>query len=378
MKKVLISGGAGFIGSNLALSLHQMGYDVTVLDNLSEQVHGENPHISSPLFLSIKDKVNFIQGDVTNGAIWRQAIADNEVIVHLAAETGTGQSMYQVERYTKVNIGGTALMLDYLVNNQHRVKKVVVASSRAIYGEGKYFSPELGFVYPASRLPDEMDRGNFEVTYPNAKSPLQLVATDEESKIHSSSVYGITKYNQEQMVMVVCSSIKIAPVVFRYQNVYGPGQSLTNPYTGILSIFSANIKNNKPINIFEDGKESRDFVFIDDVVKATMLGIEKDEANGQVFNVGYGKPVSVLEVAQVLIKNYGIEVPLQVSGNYRIGDIRHNFADLTKIKKLLGYAPTISFDEGIKRFAQWVNSQRVHEVKYEESLNEMKAKRLLK
>jgi dTDP-L-rhamnose 4-epimerase len=378
MKKVLISGGAGFIGSNLALSLHQKGYDVTVLDNLSEQVHGKNPYESSPLFLSIKDKVKFVQGDVTDHSSWQQAIADNEIIVHLAAETGTGQSMYQVERYTKVNIGGTALMLDYLVNNQHGVKKVVVASSRAIYGEGKYFSPELGFVYPGTRLPEEMDRGNFEVTYPNTKSPLQLVATDEESKIQPSSVYGITKYNQEQMVMVVCSSVNIAPVAFRYQNVYGPGQSLSNPYTGILSIFSANIKNKKPINIFEDGKESRDFVFIDDVVRATILGIEKDEANGQIFNVGYGKPISVMEVAQALIKNYGIESQLQISGNYRIGDIRHNYADLTKIQKLLGYTPEISFDEGIRRFVYWVNKQQVEEAGYEESLNEMKARKLLK
>jgi dTDP-L-rhamnose 4-epimerase len=378
MKKVLISGGAGFIGSNLALALHQKGYAVTVLDNLSEQVHGKNPDDFSYLFLSIKDKVKFIKGDVTDGTSWKQAIADNEVIIHLAAETGTGQSMYQVERYTRVNIGGTSLMLDYLVNNQHGVKKVVVASSRAIYGEGKYFSPELGFVYPGARLSGEMDRGNFEVTYPNAKSPLQLVATDEESKIHPSSVYGITKYNQEQMVMVVCSSVNIAPVAFRYQNVYGPGQSLSNPYTGILSIFSANIKNNKPINIFEDGKESRDFVFIDDVVRATILGIEKDEANGQIFNVGYGRPISVMEVAQALIKNYGIEARVEISGNYRIGDIRHNFADLTKIKKLLGYTPGISFDEGIRRFAHWVNKQQIEGVRYEESLNEMKARRLLK
>lgn len=378
MKKVLISGGAGFIGSNLALALHQKGYAVTVLDNLSEQVHGKNPDDFSYLFLSIKDKVKFIKGDVTDGTSWKQAIADNEVIIHLAAETGTGQSMYQVERYTRVNIGGTSLMLDYLVNNQHGVKKVIVASSRAIYGEGKYFSPELGFVYPGARLSGEMDRGNFEVTYPNAKSPLQLVATDEESKIHPSSVYGITKYNQEQMVMVVCSSVNIAPVAFRYQNVYGPGQSLSNPYTGILSIFSANIKNNKPINIFEDGKESRDFVFIDDVVRATILGIEKDEANGQIFNVGYGRPISVMEVAQALIKNYGIETRLEISGNYRIGDIRHNFADLTKIKKLLGYTPGISFDEGIRRFAHWVNKQQIEGVRYEESLNEMKARRLLK
>lgn len=378
MKKVLISGGAGFIGSHLALALLKKGYEITVLDNLSEQVHGKKPEADSTLYHSIKEKVTFIKGDVTEVSSWEKAISGNEIIVHLAAETGTGQSMYQAERYTKANIGGTAILLDYLVNNKHQVKKVLVASSRAIYGEGKYFSRELGFVYPNSRLPDEMNRGNFEVTVPGASSPLELVATDEESKIHPSSVYGITKYNQEQMVMVVCASVNIAAVAFRYQNVYGPGQSLSNPYTGILSIFSTNIKNGKQINIFEDGKESRDFVFIDDVVNATILGIEKDEANGEIFNVGFGKPVSVLEVARELIKNYGMEVPLQISGNYRMGDIRHNFADITKIKNKLGFVPAVSLGEGIKRFISWVNDQQIKESGYEESLNEMKAKGLLK
>lgn len=296
-KKVLITGGAGFIGSNLALFLIQQGCSVTVLDNLSEQIHGANPASTSPLYISIKDKVNFIKGTVTSRTDWENAIAGNEVIVHLAAETGTGQSMYQISHYTEVNIGGTAIMLDILANTKTSIKKVIIASSRAIYGEGKYISGELGVVYPAHRSAKEMDAGNFEVTYPGATGPLQLVATDEESKIHPSSVYGITKQNQEQMVMTVCPTIGIAPVAFRYQNVYGPGQSLTNPYTGILSIFSTLIRNKKPINIFEDGKESRDFVFIDDVVRATFSGIEKEEANGQVFNVGTGVATTVLEVA---------------------------------------------------------------------------------
>lgn len=235
--KILITGGAGFIGSNLALFLLQKGYEVTVLDNLSEQIHGTDPGNTSPLYISIKDKVNFIKGSVTSVDDWNKAIVENEIIVHLAAETGTGQSMYQIKKYTDVNIGGTALMLDLMANNKTKVKKVVVASSRAIYGEGKYISPELGIAYPDHRVAENMDAGNFEVTYPGAKEPLQLAATDEASKIHPSSVYGITKYNQEQMVMTVCPSIGIAPVAFRYQNVYGPGQSLSNPYTGILSIF---------------------------------------------------------------------------------------------------------------------------------------------
>jgi dTDP-L-rhamnose 4-epimerase len=377
MKKVLITGGAGFIGSHLALHLLRRGYDVTVLDNLSKQIHGDDPEKDSPLYLSIKDKVHFIKGTITSRQDWERAINENEVIVHLAAETGTGQSMYEVSRYVDVNIGGTAIMLDILANKKSKVRKVVVASSRAIYGEGKYLSTELGIVYPTHRKAEDMDKGNFEVSYPGSSS-LQLLATDEESKIHSSSVYGITKQNQEQMLMLVCKSLDIAAVAFRYQNVYGPGQSLSNPYTGILSVFSTLIKNKKPINIFEDGKESRDFVFIDDVINATVLGIEKDEANGEVFNVGSGSPVTVMEVAQLLVNNYETEIELQVTGNYRLGDIRHNFADISKITGLLGFKPSISFADGLKRFTDWVNKQSVQTSRYDESVREMKEKGLMK
>ncbi|MGF2413885.1 MAG: NAD-dependent epimerase/dehydratase family protein, partial [Ferruginibacter sp.] len=335
-KNILITGGAGFIGSNLALALIEKGCTITVLDNLSPQIHGDNPAVTSPLYLSIKDKVKFINGTVASKTDWLKAIADNEVIVHLAAETGTGQSMYLIEKYIQVNVGGTALMLDILANENTSVKKVVVASSRAIYGEGKYIGQNNIAFYPEQRNKKELEAGNFEVTVPGYDGGLQLVATDEDSKIHPTSVYGITKQNQEQMVMTVCTALNIAPVAFRYQNVYGPGQSLSNPYTGILSIFSTQIKNNKGINIFEDGKESRDFVFISDVVNATVLGIEKEEANGQVFNVGTGVATTVMEVASTLIANYKIDVPLNISGNYRVGDIRHNYADITKIKTLLG------------------------------------------
>ena len=377
MKNILITGGAGFIGSNLALKLISKGYTVTVLDNLSPQIHGDNPKETSPLFLSIKDKVKFIEGTVTNIEDWKKALEGQDVIVHYAAETGTGQSMYEVQKYIDVNITGTSLMLDLLVNGDYNVKKVVVASSRSIYGEGKYMSKELGAVYPKHRVAEDMDNGDFEPNYSNSSS-LTLVATDEDSKIHPSSVYGITKQNQEQMVLTVCPTIGIAGVAFRYQNVYGPGQSLKNPYTGILSIFSTQIKNGNGINIFEDGKESRDFVFIDDVVDATILGIEKEEANNQVFNVGTGVATDVITVAESLSKNYGVEVPITISGNYRLGDIRHNFADLTKIYSTLGFEPKFSFEQGLQLFTNWVNTQEVQEDKYQKSIDEMKAKGLYK
>lgn len=380
MEKILITGGAGFIGSNLALALLKKGHQVTVLDNLSEQIHGKNPEETSSLYLSIKDKVHFIKGTVACRETLQKAVADNTVIVHLAAETGTGQSMYEIQHYTDVNIGATALLLDILTNEKHSVKKVVVASSRAIYGEGKYYNKTKNtFVYPLQRTDDDMQKGDFEVKDPqNHSDVLELVASTEDAIIHPTSVYGITKQVQEQLVMTVCPTIGIAGVAFRYQNVYGPGQSLKNPYTGILSIFSTQIKNGNGINIFEDGKETRDFVFISDVVDATVLGIEKETANNQVFNVGTGVATDVITVATELSNNYGIQVPITISGNYRLGDIRHNYADITKARQLLGFDPKISFKEGLKQFTDWVNTQEVEEDKYQQSIDEMKAKGLYK
>ena len=380
MEKILITGGAGFIGSNLALTLLKRGHQVTVLDNLSEQIHGKNPEETSSLYLSIKDKVQFIKGTVACRETLQKAIADNTVVVHLAAETGTGQSMYEIQHYTDVNIGATALLLDILTNEKHSVKKVVVASSRAIYGEGKYYNKTKNtFVYPLQRTDEDMQKGDFEVKDPqNHSDVLELVASTEDAIIHPTSVYGITKQVQEQLVMTVCPTIGIAGVAFRYQNVYGPGQSLKNPYTGILSIFSTQIKNGNGINIFEDGKETRDFVFISDVVDATVLGIEKESANNQVFNVGTGVATDVITVATELSNNYGIQVPITISGNYRLGDIRHNYADITKARQLLGFDPKISFKEGLKQFTDWVNTQEVEEDKYQQSIDEMKAKGLYK
>jgi dTDP-L-rhamnose 4-epimerase len=377
MKNILITGGAGFIGSNLALKLIDKGYKITVLDNLSQQIHGEDPQRTSPLFSSIKDKVKFILGTVTSKDDWKKAIKGQDIIVHYAAETGTGQSMYEIQKYVEVNITGTALLLDLLTNDPHNIKKVVIASSRSIYGEGKYIDEKKQSVYPKHRTSEFMDNGDFEVKYPGSEI-LELVATDEDSKIHPSSVYGITKQNQEQMIMTVCPTIGIAAVAFRYQNVYGPGQSLKNPYTGILSIFSTQIKNGNGINIFEDGNETRDFVYIDDVVDATILGIEKPEANDQVFNVGTGIATDVISVANGLIKNYGIGVSITVTGNYRLGDIRHNFADLSKISSVLGYTPKFNFEQGLKKFTDWVNTQEIQEDRYQISIEEMKAKGLYK
>lgn len=378
MKNVLITGGAGFIGSNIALSLIDKGINVTVLDNLSTQIHGDNPEKTSALYNQIIGKVTFIKGTVTSKKDWSNAIKDQDAIIHLAAETGTGQSMYEIQKYIDVNIGGTGLMLDILANNEHQIKKVIVASSRAIYGEGKYECTTHGIVYPTERNDNEMAKGDFSCKCPICNEVTSILPTTEDSKIHPTSVYGITKQNQEQLVLTVCKSLNIGAVAYRYQNVYGPGQSLLNPYTGILSIFSTRIKNGNPINIFEDGKETRDFVFIDDVVEATILGLQNDNANGEVYNVGTGIATDVITVANTLAKYYERKIPIQISGNYRLGDIRHNFADISKIKTELGFEPQWYFEKGIKAFTNWVNDQEIPEDRYEQSIEEMKNKGLYK
>lgn len=375
---VLITGGAGFIGSNIALKLIKKGYSVTVLDSLSEQIHGINPEQTSPLFQSIKGKVNFIKGDVNNRSDWEQALVDIDYVIHLAAETGTGQSMYEIKKYVDTNIGGTALLLDLLTNIKHNVKRVVVAESRAIYGEGKYRCPNCGDVYPQERKDEDMAKGDFECKCPMCGGEVKLVATTEDSAIHPSSVYGISKQVQGQLVHLICKNIGVESVSFRYQNVYGPGQSLTNPYTGILSIFSTRIKNGNSLNIFEDGLESRDFVYIEDVVDATILGMVVPEANGHVFNIGTGVAIDVLTVANTLCEKYGIQVPITISGNYRLGDIRHNYADITSARQILGFEPKWNFSDGIQQFTNWVNQQEVQEDNYEASIEEMKKKGLYK
>lgn len=376
MKTILITGGSGFIGSNITLKLKEKGYDVVILDSMSPQIHGED-YTQSELYQNIKDKVTFIKGTVTSREDLEKALSGVDAVIHLAAETGTGQSMYEISRYVDVNVGGTAIMLDILANQPHQVKKIVVASSRSIYGEGRYKAADGTIVYPTSRDAKDLDARRFEV-YDDNGNELELLPTDENSQIHPSSVYGITKQNQEQMIMTVCPTIGIAPVAFRYQNVYGPGQSLKNPYTGILSIFSTLINDDKEINVFEDGKESRDFVFIDDVVDATILGLEKEEANGKVYNVGTGVQTDVLQVCDALYKNYNKTPKFAVSGNYRLGDIRHNFADLTKIKNDLGFEPKHSFESGIESFCNWVSGQNTESSNYEKSLEEMRGKGLLK
>lgn len=377
MKNILITGGAGFIGSTIALKLLSQGYNVTVLDCLSEQIHGKNPD-NSELYNRIKGKVSFIRGTVTSREDLQKALVGQDVVIHLAAETGTGQSMYEIYKYCNTNIGGTAILLDILANEKHSIKKVIVAESRAIYGEGTYNCPNCGTVYPVAREEKDMLAGDFNVKCPKCGANAELVKTNEGCLIHPTSVYGITKQVQGELVHTVCKSLNIPSVSFRYQNVYGPGQSLKNPYTGILSIFSNSLRQNHDINIFEDGTESRDFVYIDDVADATILAIENEKCAYKAFNVGTGKAVDVMTVAKYLKAFYKSESKINISGNFRLGDIRHNYADISLAQNILGYEPKFSFKDGLKKFCEWVMTQPLEEDNYKKSLEEMKNKGLYK
>lgn len=378
MTRILITGGAGFIGSRLATVLKADGHSITVLDNLNPQVHGEQSRDSELLRVACAAG-DVVIGDVTDREALAEVLAGQDVVVHLAAETGTGQSMYEIDRYSRVNIGGTALLLDVLANDENRsVSKVVIASSRSIYGEGRYLSQELGYVYPSTRREADLLSGRFEPTCDGDISGLKPVGTTEDSRIQPSSVYGITKQAQESLVMAVGPTLGISPVSLRYQNVFGPGQSLSNPYTGILSIFSSLILQGKKINIFEDGLESRDFVFVDDVVRITAQAALDSNADGQIFNVGSGIGTTVKTVVDELMLAYGRTVPVEVTGDFRLGDIRHNIADLAHIREKLAFSPQVTFTEGVKAFAQWVETQKLVEGGYEASLAEMRRKKLLK
>lgn len=375
---VLITGGAGFIGSSLALRLVADGHRVTVLDALSSQIHGPDPWTSSPLLARIDGVARFIHGSVTNRADWLAALDGADAVVHLAAETGTGQSMYEVGRYTETNVGGTALMLDLLANTAHSVRKVVVASSRALYGEGRYVSADGAVHHPPARRAEDMEAGRFGLYDPRTGEELRMVPTDETAVVHPASVYGITKHTQEQLVMTLCPAIGVAPTALRYQNVFGPGQSLTNPYTGILSIFSTRILHGRSISVFEDGEESRDFVYIDDVVRATAAALSSDAADGEVFGIGSGVGTSVLGAARALVDAFDTDVPVEVTGAFRVGDIRHNVADLEKARRLLGFVPEVDFATGIGRFVDWVRTQPVQADGYERSLDELRSKGLMR
>jgi dTDP-L-rhamnose 4-epimerase len=349
---ILITGGAGFIGSQTALKLLEYGHKVRILDNFSVQVHGANPALSYS-WRKIADSVDLIQADIRDRESVAKAINGMEVVLHLAAETGTGQSMYEIQHYADVNVMGSAVLLEAISQNSTSIRKIVVASSRSIYGEGLYTCSEHGDVYPGSRSAARMAEGHFEPRCPVCDAAVSANATPELSQLSPASVYAVTKLAQENLFLSVARSSGISVSALRYQNVFGEGQSLSNPYTGILSIFSRELLAGRSIEIFEDGLESRDFIHVDDVATANKLALEDVREGATVLNVGTGRAVSVIEVARQLQENYQTKCQINISGRYRAGDIRHNYALTTEIEAYLGFKPLISFEEGLSRFCRW-------------------------
>lgn len=370
--KFLITGGAGFIGRHLTTRLQSAGHWVRWLDNLDPQIHGEAA--AQPEYCHQADEM--LIGDVRNRVDLLLGLQDVDVVIHLAAQTGTGQSMYRVAYYTEVNIGGTALLWDILANERTRVQKFVIASSRSIYGEGAYWCEGHGAqIVPEPRAKTQLEARQWEPICSICGSVVRAIATPETSLPAPASLYACTKLAQEQMSLTMGNALGIPTVALRFQNVYGPGQSLRNPYTGIISIFSNQLRQNLPIDIFEDGNETRDFVFVEDVAAACELAIGINQRTAT-FNVGSGKATRVLDLALLLKELWQSQSAITVTGNYRMGDIRHNWADLAYLHSLnQDWKPT-ELHIGLTKFVKWAYEQPVFEDRSRVAVAELKSKNL--
>ncbi|MEW6606604.1 MAG: NAD-dependent epimerase/dehydratase family protein [bacterium] len=350
---MLVTAGAGFIGSHLVDALLEEGHYVRILDNLDPQVHGKEQKI--PEYLN--KEAEFIYGDVRNRDQVKKAISDIEVIFHEAAVVGVAQSMYEVERYIHSNTYGTAVLWDVLINEPNKVKKVIVASSMSIYGEGEYRCNKCGIVYPKLRGIERLKAHKWEIECPKCGFECLPIPTGEEKPLIPTSIYAISKKDQEEMSIVLGRAYNIPVVALRYFNIYGPRQALSNPYTGVAAIFSSRILNNNPPLIFEDGGQSRDFIHVKDIVRTNLLAMKNDKSDYLIFNVGCGHPITIFEIANLLISNLNPTLTPQIANKFREGDIRHCFADVSKIKKELGFEAQISFEDGINDLIQWVKTQ---------------------
>lgn len=373
MKNILITGGAGFIGTEIVKQLYSAGgWNITVLDAMKDQIHGKNWK-DSYLLKQIEDKCSFVKGSITDFDVVVNLIRNAEYIVHLVAETGTGQSMYQINQYNETNIMGTSNLLQAIsaLGNHSKVKKIILSSSRSVYGEGKYECDECGVVYPNSRTREHLLAGDFNMYCPRCGKKVKLVKTTEDSEIKPASLYAFSKFSQELMLKTMCPAFGVDYTIFRFQNVYGVGQSLKNPYTGILSIFSSLMLENKPINVFEDGLESRDFINVVDIAKGVIASLDNEKSNGEVINLGSGVGTSVIEITEILKKGYKSQSVINITGDFRLGDIAHNVADISKAEEILGFKETINLEDGLNMFCNWVMGQEHENSGYEKSLSEM-------
>lgn len=374
-KHILVTGGAGFIGQRVVRSLLKSGHEVCVLDNFSPQIHSSNL-----LPFDLQNSVRVLKGDVRDRSVLQSGLSNAKGVIHLAAETGTGQSMYEIDRYFSVNVQGTAVLLDILQNENSAasVESIVVASSRAIYGEGAYFCETHGTVYPEARTNEQMMLGQFEPVCPTCNSIVKIAPTQETAPFKPMSIYGLTKQIQEQAFLMYARTRGINGFALRYQNVYGPGQSLKNPYTGILAVFSNLARQNQNIEIYEDGNESRDFVYIDDVAEATLRSINYGKQFVGALNVGSGKATSVRTVAEEIIKHFSSTSHINITGTFRMGDIRHNIADVTELNRVLGFIPDVSFKDGLANFLNWASKQAPEDkAAYLRSVNELQLRGLM-
>jgi dTDP-L-rhamnose 4-epimerase len=348
---VLVTGGAGFIGSHIVELLLDRGYPVRVYDKLVEQVHeGAGPRY-------LPDDVEFLYGDMRDAGALRQALKGVGVIFHDAAEVGVGQSMYEIVRYVEANTGGTAVLLELLANEPHEVEKIVVASSMSIYGEGAYSCPRDGEVYPCLRTEEQLARHDWAVLCPECGERVEPTPTKEGKPLFPTSIYAISKMDQELMCLAVGQAYGLAVTALRYFNVYGPRQALSNPYTGVAAIFSARLLNGRAPLVFEDGEQRRDFIHVSDVARANILALESSDANGQVLNIGTGTPVSVLDVARALARDLDVDLEPEFPGQYRAGDIRHCYAEVSRARNVLGFEAETGFTDGVPELVDWVRQQ---------------------
>jgi dTDP-L-rhamnose 4-epimerase len=359
MARVLVTGGAGFIGSHLVDALLAAGHEVRILDALDPQVHGGLRERGAwPDYLA--EGCEKVLGDVRDRDLLCRALDEIEVVYHQAAAVGVGQSMYEIERYVDANTRATAVLLDVLANEPHRVGKLIVASSMSIYGEGAYRCPEHGATYPQLRLESQLASRAWEMGCPICGQAAAPLPTGEDKPLYPTSIYAITKRDQEEMCLVVGRAYSIPTVALRYFNVYGPRQALSNPYTGVAAIFSGRLLNDQPPLIYEDGLQSRDFTHVRDIVQANMLALARDEMAYGVYNVGTGRPLTILDVAEALIEELGSTQRAEIAQQFRAGDIRHCYADINRIASF-GYRPSVRFEEGVAELTAWVRSQRAED-----------------
>ena len=367
--KILVTGGAGFIGSHLVDELIKLGHQVRVLDSLEKQVHhGHKPEYLNP-------EVEYRWGNMGDVDQLARALKGVEVVFHLAAQVGVGQSMYELLRYIRDNSLGTGVLLETLLAQKKTIQKLIVASSMSIYGEGKYQCRECAVVTPKERPISQLQKGNWEMRCPLCERVVTAIATDEEKPLFSSSIYAITKKDQEELCLVWGRSYRIPTVALRFFNVYGTRQSLSNPYTGVAAIFASRIKNNNPPLVFEDGLQTRDFIHVSDIVQANVLAMRNAKMNWEAFNVGSGHPVSIQEVAKTLLKIYRKDLPLKIVHQFRAGDIRHCFADIRKIRAM-GFVPKVRFADGMRKLVQWSHTVEAKDL-VERSTGELEKRKLV-